>query len=119
MKRINLDCITQVKKEIGEVIAEIRVVEAENICGKKDEELKMLNKLLEALTDVCVCETGRFIYAVDKIDDPVLKTILCLKHINGLGWQQIAFTIGDLSAEQVKEKHDVFLKKYLRRDLSW
>lgn len=116
MKRINLDCITQVKKEIGDVIAEIKIAEDENICGTKDAEIKMLNKLLVALTDVCICETGRFIYAIDKIDDPILKTILCLKHINGLGWQQIAFTIGNLTAEQVKAKHNIFVKKYLRRD---
>lgn len=116
MKRINLNCITQVKKEISDVITEIRIAEKENICGKKDAEIKMLNKLLEALTDVCICETGRFIYAIDKIEDPILKTILCLKHINGLGWQQIAFTIGGLTADEAKLKHDIFLKNYLRRE---
>lgn len=59
-----------------------------------------------------VVEYNRLNRYVASVEDAQMRTILSLRYINGLSWQQVAFRMG-LTDEQLPRKwHNAFLKKY-------
>ena len=41
-----------------------------------------------------------------------MRLILSLRYINGLSWQQVAFSIGEYDESYPRKKHNKFLKDY-------
>lgn len=60
----------------------------------------------------CVDEYNRLNGFIASIDDSQMRQILSLRYINGLSWQQIAFSIGHHDEQYPRRKHDNFLKNY-------
>lgn len=68
-----------------------------NRLQKRLEEVMELREEIEEFTDT--------------IDDSLIRQIITLRYINGLTWEQIAFSVGEgVTADSVRKKHDRFLK---------
>lgn len=52
---------------------------------------------------------------ISQIDDSQMRQILCLRYLDNLTWQQVAFRIGESDESYPRRKHNEFLKrsKYL------
>lgn len=48
---------------------------------------------------------------ISSIDDSQLRMILSLRYINGLSWQQIAFSIGEHDEQYPRRLNNAFFKK--------
>ena len=60
----------------------------------------------------CFRELSRLNRFIQEIDESQMRMILSLRYINGLSWQQIAFSIGEYDEQYPRKKHNEFLKKY-------
>lgn len=59
-----------------------------------------------------VCEYKRLIEYINGIDDPHIRQIISLRHINGLSWLQISFSMGGgNTSEGVKRAYFRYFKK--------
>ena len=79
--------------------------------GNYAVEIADLKAVIELNMDRCWYELRRLNRYIESIDDSELRQIFSLRYINGMTWQQIAFsmgTAGDGSTE--KKKHYRFLK---------
>ena len=103
--------VHNIKKEMDNILNVIRRLEKTNFDGINDSEINVMYQLLLENSSVCISEARRFFNAVEYVGDERMRLILCLRYINGLGWKQIAFTIGDMSADEVKAMHDLFVKE--------
>lgn len=79
--------------------------------GKYVAELADLKELLQLNLKKCFYEFNRLNRFIQSIEDSQLRMILSLRYINGLGWQQIAFSIGERDEQYPRKKHNRFLKK--------
>lgn len=58
-----------------------------------------------------VIEYNRLNRYINGIDDAQMRMILSLRYVNGLGWQQVAYSVGgNNTADSVRKAHDRFLK---------
>lgn len=58
----------------------------------------------------CIDEYNRLNSFIANINDSQMRQILSLRYINGLSWQQVAFTMGEKDESYPRRKHDRFLK---------
>lgn len=58
-----------------------------------------------------VVEYNRLNRYIASVDDVQMRTILSLRYINGLSWQQVAFGIGETDESYPRRKHNDFLRK--------
>lgn len=87
------------------------VVGVSDNVGKYVAELADLKELLQLNLKKCFYEFNRLNRFIQSIEDSQLRMILSLRYINGLGWQQIAFSIGERDEQYPRKKHNRFLKK--------
>lgn len=83
--------------------------------GKCDDAIE---KEAEKLTDVlisqqqkCFDEQRRLENFINTVESSEMRSILAYRYINGLSWQQVAFSIGEHDESYVRKKHDAYLKK--------
>lgn len=58
-----------------------------------------------------VIEYNRLNRYINGIEDAQMRMILSLRYINGLSWQQVAFSIGENDESYPRRKHNEFLRK--------
>ena len=74
-------------------------------------EIADLRVLIDLNLKKCFYELNRLTRYINGIEDSQIRQILSLRYINGLPWQQIAFTIGGNTAESVRKTANRFLDK--------
>ena len=79
--------------------------------GKYGVEIADLKDLLEFNLKKCFSELNKLNQYIQGIDDSEIRMILSLRYINGLSWQQVAFSIGEYDEQYPRRKHNSFLKK--------
>nr|WP_300186413.1 DUF1492 domain-containing protein [uncultured Agathobaculum sp.] len=58
-----------------------------------------------------VIEYNRLNRYINGIEDAQIRMILSLRYVNGLSWQQVAFSIGESDESYPRRKHNEFLRK--------
>ena len=80
--------------------------------SKYAAEIADLRGLIEQKKKKCFYELNRLIRFIDAVEDSQMRMILSLRYINGLTWQQIAFSIGGYnSSDGIRKAHDRYLEK--------
>jgi hypothetical protein len=79
--------------------------------GKYAAEIADLKELLELNLKKCFYELNRINRYINSVGDALMRLILSLRYVNGLNWQQIAFSIGEDDEQYPRRKHNAFLKK--------
>lgn len=57
-----------------------------------------------------VIEYNRLNRYINGIEDAQMRMILSLRYVNGLSWQQVAFSIGESDEQYPRRKHNKFLQ---------
>ncbi|MBC8580165.1 hypothetical protein [Zhenhengia yiwuensis] len=78
--------------------------------GKYVAEISDLKSLLDLNIKKCFYELNRLNRYIQGIEDSEIRMILSLRYINGLSWQQVAFSIGKKDEQYPRRKHNQFLK---------
>lgn len=73
-------------------------------------EIADLKSLLDLNIKKCFFELNRLNRFINTIEDSQMRMIFALRYINGLTWQQIAFSIGEYDEQYPRKKHNAFLK---------
>lgn len=74
-------------------------------------EIIDLKGLIDLNIKKCFYELNRLNRYIESVGDSEMRLILSLRYINGLTWQQIAFSIGEYDEQYPRKKHDRFLAK--------
>lgn len=75
-------------------------------------EIADLRALLDLNLKKCFYELNRLNRYIESVEDGQIRLILSLRYVNGLGWRQIADSIGNgYTADTVRKAHDRFLAK--------
>lgn len=75
-------------------------------------DIAYLTGIIEAKKLQTVCEYKRIIEFVNGIDDPHMRQIISLRHVNGLSWLQISFSMGGgNTAEGVRQAYCRYFQK--------
>jgi prefoldin subunit 5 len=77
--------------------------------GKYAAEIADLKELLELNLKKCFYELNRLNRYIESVEDAQMRLILSLRYVNGLSWQQIAFSIGEHDEQYPRRKHNKFL----------
>lgn len=72
-------------------------------------EIADLKSLIDLNIKKCFYELNRLNRYINTIPDSQMRMILSLRYINGLTWQQIAFSIGEYDEQYPRRKHNAFL----------
>lgn len=79
--------------------------------GKYVAEIADLKSLLDLNLKKCFYELNRLNRYIQSIEDSEMRMILSLRYVNGLCWEQVAYSISEYaSGESVRKAHDRFLK---------
>ena len=73
-------------------------------------EIADLRSLIDLNIKKCFFELNRLNRFINGIEDSQMRLILSLRYINGLSWQQIAFSIGEYDEQYPRRKHNAFLR---------
>lgn len=121
-----LNCLRQ---EILEIQGRIRVLEAlatnctaqisdipraqanNDKVGKYSAQIADLKTELKIKAYRCYLEFFRLNRYIEDVEDRQMRTILALRYIQGLTWQQIAHRIGKNDEQYPRKKHNAFLEK--------
>jgi hypothetical protein len=76
-------------------------------------EIADLRGLIDLNIKKCFYELNRLNRYINGIKDSQIRMILSLRYINGMTWQQIAFSIGEHDEQFPRRKHNDFLKHSL------
>ncbi|WP_035288024.1 hypothetical protein [Clostridium sp. KNHs214] len=79
--------------------------------GKYAAEIADLKELLDLNLKKCFYELNRLNRYIESIEDSQMRMIMSLRYINGLSWQQVAFSIGEHDEQYPRRKHNRFLAK--------
>ena len=86
--------------------------------GKKTDktalaaEIADTRSIIEAKVKASVVEYNRLIRYIETIDDPMIREIMRLRHLDGKSWRNVAKGLGGNNTEDgVRKAHDRFLKK--------
>lgn len=79
--------------------------------GKYAAEITDLKELLDLNLKKCFYELNRLNRYIESIEDSEMRLIMSLRYINGLSWQQVAFSIGEHDEQYPRRKHNKFLQK--------
>lgn len=79
--------------------------------SKYAAEIGDLKSLLDLNIKKCFYELNRLNRYIESVEDSQMRMILSLRYVNGLTWEQIAFSIGGSTADSIRMSHDRFLRK--------
>ncbi|MBE7037477.1 MAG: hypothetical protein E7404_01085 [Ruminococcaceae bacterium] len=113
-----LSCLNKEIKGISERIAglkyKIKTLKynfTKKECEEMEKEIENLVDFLFIRQKKCIDEQKKLETFIEKIPYPDLRNIFALRYINGLCWQQVAFSIGEYDESYVRKKHNAYLKK--------
>lgn len=120
MKKEHLNNLYYLNREIEVIIDKIELLKLKKgrlmgIIGKDDEiesEIDNLTAMLKIQQKKCLLERKMMEKFISELDDSQMRMIVSLRYINGLSWQQIAFSIGEFDESYPRKKHKKFLKEY-------
>lgn len=78
--------------------------------GDYAAEITDLKELIDLNLKKCFYELNRLNRYIENIEDSEIRIIMSLRYINGLSWQQVAFSIGEYDEQYPRRKHNKFLK---------
>ena len=78
--------------------------------GSYAAEIADLKGIIDANISRCFYEMNRLNRYIASVEDSQMRLILSLRYINGLSWQQVAFSIGETDESYPRRKHNTFLK---------
>lgn len=73
-------------------------------------EIADLKWLIDLNLQKCFFELNRLNRFINTVEDSEMRLILSLRYINGLSWQQIAYSIGEWDEQYPRRKHNTFIK---------
>lgn len=73
-------------------------------------EIADLKWLIDLNLQKCFFELNRLNRYINTVEDSEMRLILSLRYINGLSWQQIAYSIGEWDEQYPRRKHNIFIK---------
>ncbi len=80
--------------------------------GERNEKLLRLRDRLERRKSDLQDMRVEIFEWVESIDDSLLRQVIILRHVNGLGWRQVAREIGGgNTAESIRKLHDRYFEK--------
>jgi hypothetical protein len=80
--------------------------------AKYSIEIADLRALLDLNLKKCFYELNRLNRYIDGVADGQVRLILSLRYVNGLGWRQIADSIGNgYTADTIRKAHDRYLAR--------
>lgn len=77
-----------------------------------DNEINCLIEKIEYNIKRCWMEINRLNEFINSIEDSEMRLIFALRHIDGLSWQEIAFSIGYCDESTPRKRYERFLKNY-------
>lgn len=78
--------------------------------GNYAAEIADLKGIIDANISRCFYELNRLNRYIASVDDSQMRLILSLRYVNGLSWQQVAFSMGETDESYPRRKHNSFLK---------
>ena len=78
--------------------------------GKYSAQIADLKTEFEIKIHHCYRELLRLNRYIEGVEDRQMRTILALRYIHGLTWQQIAYRIGKQDEQYPRKKHNAFLR---------
>ena len=75
-------------------------------------EIADVKGLIDLNIKKCFYELNRLNRYINGVGNSQMRMILSLRYINGMTWQQIAFSIGEHDEQYPRRKHNEFLKKH-------
>ena len=81
--------------------------------GKYAAEIADLKGLLDLNLKKCFYELHRLNRYIESIEDSEMRMILSLRYINGLSWEQVAYSISYQDESVPRKRHNRYLAKYL------
>ena len=135
MTRQKLKQIRHLKREIELLQEQIAIVESEIVTdkvkgsdpehpwterhyiirglpGERNEKLLRLRDRLERRKSDLQDLRAEIFEWVEGIEDSLLRQVIILRHVNGLGWRQVAREIGGRNtAESIRKLHDRYFEK--------
>ncbi len=105
--------IDEIKKRIGDIKYKVKflkefVSEDEINFG---DELEELSDMLVTSQKKCFKQQLKLEKFIKDAPSSEIRTILAYRYVNGLSWQQIAFSIGEHDESYARKKHDAYLRK--------
>lgn len=83
-----------------------------DMVGRYATEIADLKALLDLNLKKCFYELNKLNHYIESVEDVQMRMILSLRYINGLSWQQVAFSIGGCNSDKtVQMAVNRFLKK--------
>lgn len=80
--------------------------------GERNEKLLRLRDRLERRMNDLQDLRAEIFEWVEGIEDSLLRQVIILRHVNGLGWRQVAREIGGgNTAESIRKLHDRYFEK--------
>ncbi|MFV0441759.1 MAG: hypothetical protein ACK5LV_10795 [Lachnospirales bacterium] len=79
--------------------------------SKYAAEIGDLKSLLDLNIKKCFYELNRLNRYIESVEDSQMRMILSLRYVNGLSWDQIAFSIGGNTGDSIRMAHNRFLSK--------
>ena len=102
---------------LAAVSATAKITGLPHVTGVRDKvgEIAVLiekqSRLIELKKKQTVIEYNRLMQYINSVDDSLMRQILTLRYVNGLSWQQVAFSIGESDESYPRRKHNEFLRK--------
>lgn len=102
---------------LAAVSATAKITGLPHVTGVRDKvgEIAVLieeqGRLIELKKKQTVIEYNRLMRYINSVDDSLMRQILTLRYVNGLSWQQVAFSIGESDESYPRRKHNEFLRK--------
>lgn len=78
--------------------------------GNYAAEIADLRGIIDANISRCFYELNRLNRYISSVGDSQMRLILSLRYVNGLSWQQVAFSMGETDESYPRRKHNSFLK---------
>lgn len=78
--------------------------------GRLATQRAELHELISLKLKECIIARTRIERYINDIHDSEMRMILRLRHINGLSWQQIAFSIGGYDESVPRKKYNKYIR---------
>lgn len=79
--------------------------------GNCAAEIADIKNIIALNIQRCWYELNRLNRFIDGVTDSQMRMILTLRYVNGLPWQQVAFSIGEHDESYPRRMHNRFLKR--------
>lgn len=79
--------------------------------GAYAAEIADLKGLVELNVQKCIVELNRLNRYIEGVEESQTREIFRLRYINGLSWQQVAFSIGEYDESYPRRIHNNYLKR--------